>query len=86
MTSEIETNAQNTSLMERERIRNFFLAVINGIIFTFAEALVDPTLVLVGFVSHLTQNPILLGLVLPIRDGSWALPHLGVSGFYKTRR
>jgi len=85
MTSEIETSPQNTSLMQREAKRNFFLAVINGIIFTFAEALLDPTLVLVGFVSHLTQNPILLGLVLPIRDGSWALPQLWVSGFLQNR-
>lgn len=76
---------QNTGSLQQDAKRNFFLAVINGIIFTFAEALLDPTLVLVGFVSHLTQNPILLGLVLPIRDGSWALPQLWVSGFLQNK-
>ncbi len=85
MISETEADLQNTSVMQGEAKRNFFLAVINGIIFTFAEALLDPTLVLVGFVSHLTQNPVLLGLVLPIRDGSWALPQLWVSGFLQNR-
>jgi MFS family permease len=72
-------------LFEREGKRNFFLAVINGIFYIFAEALLDPTLVLVGFVSQLTQNPILLGLVLPIRDASWSLPQLWVSGFLQNK-
>ncbi|HWQ05508.1 MAG TPA: MFS transporter [Longilinea sp.] len=85
MTSESKPIRHDTGIVQREGQRNFFLVVINGIIFTFAEALLDPTLVLVGFVSHLTQNPILLGLVLPIRDGSWALPQLWVAGFLQNR-
>ncbi len=41
----------------------------------------DPTLVLVAFLSHLTQSPLLLGLVVPIRDGAWSLPQFWVSGY-----
>lgn len=80
---ENESRLQNPAadIFEREGKRNFFLAVANGILYIFAEALLDPTLVLVGFVNRLTQNPILLGLVLPIRDGAWSLPQLWVSGF-----
>ncbi len=81
MSAESPNPTSLTLVSEREGKRNFFLAVINGIIYIFAEALLDPTLVLVGFVSQLTQNPILLGLVLPIRDASWSLPQLWVSGF-----
>lgn len=81
MENESQFESPATDIFEREGKRNFFLAVANGILYIFAEALLDPTLVLVGFVSQLTQNPILLGLVLPIRDGAWSLPQLWVSGF-----
>lgn len=85
MTQEIATQDTTFEKSGIDAKRNFFLAVINGIIYIFAEALLDPTLVLVGFVSRLTQNPILLGLVLPIRDASWSLPQLWVSGFLQNR-
>lgn len=64
--------------------RNFQLGVINGVLYIVSETLLDPTLVLVAFLSNLTSNPILLGLVLPIRDGAWALPQLWVSGFLQS--
>ncbi len=61
--------------------RNFRLGVLNGILYLVGDALVDATLVLVAFLSYLTQSPILLGMVVPIRDGAWALPQLWVSTF-----
>lgn len=81
MQTETVSQDQTEIIPEQEAKRNYLLSVINGVIFTLAEALLDPTLVLVGFVSHLTQNPILLGMVLPIRDASWSLPQLWVSGY-----
>jgi MFS family permease len=41
--------------------------------------------VLVAFVSHLTQSPFLLGLIVPIRDGAWWLPQLWVSGYLQSK-
>ncbi len=64
--------------------RNFNLGVINGVLYILSETLLDPTLVLVAFLSNLTASPILLGLILPIRDGAWALPQLWVSGFLQS--
>ncbi len=61
--------------------RNFRLGVANGLLYITAETVMDPTLVMVAFLSHLTQSPLLLGLVLPIRDGAWSLPQLWVSGY-----
>ena len=61
--------------------RNFQLGVVNGLLFLLAETLMDPTLVLVAFVSHLTHSPLLLGLVVPLRDGSWFLPQLWVASY-----
>jgi len=59
--------------------RNFFYGVANGVLYISAETLLDPTLVLVTFLSGLTQSPILLGMLVPIRDGTWYLPQLWVS-------
>ncbi|MGQ0603316.1 MAG: MFS transporter [Anaerolineales bacterium] len=61
--------------------RNFWLGVTNGVAFTFAETLIEPTLVLVAFVKSLTDSPLLIGLVSPLRDVGWFLPQLWVSGF-----
>lgn len=65
--------------------RNFQLGVANGLLFTLAETLLDPTLVLVAFVGHLTQSPLWLGLVSPLRDGAWFLPQLWVSGYLQSQ-
>jgi hypothetical protein len=65
--------------------RNFLLGVLNGLFFTLAETLIDPTLVLVAFVSRLTESPVLIGLVAPLRDGAWYLPQLLVSGYAQSQ-
>ena len=64
--------------------RNFTLGVMNGLLYITAETVMDPTLVMVAFLSHLTNSPLLLGLVLPIRDGAWSLPQLWVSGYLQS--
>ncbi len=65
--------------------RNFQLGVANGLLFTLAETLMDPTLVLVAFIGHLTHSPLWLGLVTPLRDGAWFLPQLWVSGYLQSQ-
>lgn len=64
--------------------RDFWLGVFNGVCFTLAETLTEPTLVLVAFVSRLTEAPILIGLVAPLRDAGWFLPQLWLSGYVQT--
>jgi len=64
---------------------NFRMGVLNGLFITLAETFIDPTLVLVAFVGHLTASPFWLGLVVPLRDASWFLPQLWVSGYLPTR-
>lgn len=68
----------------RDTRRNYWLGVVNGFLYITAETVMDPTLVMVAFLSHLTDSPLLLGLVLPIRDGAWSLPQLWVSGFLQS--
>lgn len=72
--------------MQGEVRRNFNLGVVNGVLFILAETLMDPTLVLVAFISRLTQSSILLGLVVPLKDSAWALPQLWVSGYLQNQR
>ncbi len=62
-------------------MRNYRLGVVNGVLYILSETLLDPTLVLIAYLSHLTQSPILLGILLPLRDGAWALPQLWVATF-----
>ena len=66
--------------------KNYQLGVVNGLLNILAEALFDPTLVLVAFLSHLTQSPLLLGLIVPLRDGTWSLPQFWVSGILQSRK
>jgi hypothetical protein len=64
---------------EREVRRSFVLGVFNGAAFRFAEALIDPPLVLTWFVSQLTISNMLIGLVVPIGDAGWFLPQIFIS-------
>ncbi|MCE1253699.1 MAG: MFS transporter [Anaerolineae bacterium] len=64
--------------------RNFRLGVMNGVFFIIGEALLDPTLVLVAFVSQLSPMALFVGLVLPLRDSLWAIPQLWMSGFVQS--
>jgi hypothetical protein len=65
--------------------KNYRFGVLNGFSYLTAETLLDPTLVIVAFLSYLTDSPLLLGLVLPIRDGAWSLPQLWVSGYLQSK-
>ena len=67
------------TIPESEIRRSFALGVFNGTAFRFAEALIDPPLVLTWFVSHLTSSNLLAGLVVPLGDAGWFLPQIFVS-------
>lgn len=65
--------------------RDFWLGVLNGLFFLLGETLIDPTLVIAAFVSHLTGSALWVGLVVPLLDGSWFLPQLWVSGYLQSQ-
>lgn len=66
-------------LAQRHYRRNFALGVANGALFSLAEAMRDPTLVLSLFISRLTGSNLLVGLLIPISIGGWFLPQLLLS-------
>jgi predicted MFS family arabinose efflux permease len=70
--------------MQDEAKRNFRLGVTNGVLFGTLDVLLDPTLVIATFIGTLTSSPLLIGLVIPISQGLWALPQLWVSGYMQS--
>jgi len=65
--------------------RSFALCVLNGALFGFSRALIDPALVLTWFVSELTRSDFLIGLVVPLTNGGWFLPQMFISGYLQRR-
>jgi hypothetical protein len=61
--------------------RNFAIGVVNGALYTVAEALIDPALVLTWFLARLSASNLLIGLVVPLRDTGWFLPQLFVAHY-----
>ena len=72
-------SATDIMLPEREVRRSFVLGILNGTAFGFAEALIDPPVVLTWFVSQLTSSNLLIGLVAPLGNAGWFLPQIFVS-------
>lgn len=70
--------------MQGEARRNFRLGVTNGVLFGTLDVLLDPTLVIATFIGTLTSSPLLIGLVIPISQGLWALPQLWISGYMQS--
>lgn len=56
--------------------RNLALGIANGALYTLAETLIDPALVLTWFLSRLSASNVLIGLVVPLRDAGWFIPQL----------
>lgn len=52
------------------------MGIANGALYTLAETLIDPALVLTWFLSRLSASNVLIGLVVPLRDAGWFIPQL----------
>lgn len=61
--------------------RTFMLGVMNGILFSLAEALIGGTTVLPLFISSLTPSKVLVGLAGTMNRAGWYLPQLVVASF-----
>lgn len=74
------------SRIARIKRRNFLYGQLNGLLYSTGETLFDPTLVVVTFLGFLTDSPLLLGLLVPIRDATWSLPQLWMSGIVQNEK
>ncbi|RPJ02731.1 MAG: MFS transporter [Chloroflexi bacterium] len=63
--------------LPRATRRNFRLNIVNGAVTAGSENSVgSPDRVMTTFAAHLTDNPILLGLITPLPGAMWSLPQL----------
>jgi MFS family permease len=75
------TSKPPPAIQAREVRRNFALCALNGALFQFAQALIEPSLVLTTwFVGRLTSSNLLLALVVPLGQAGWFLPQIFASG------
>jgi hypothetical protein len=69
-------DVQRTSAEQRTYQRNITLGISNGALTQFADTLIHPTIVLAVFVSQISDNNLLVGLVPGIAAGIWYLPQM----------
>ncbi|MBL8119424.1 MAG: MFS transporter [Anaerolineae bacterium] len=68
---------------QRERVyrSNFFLFVIDGILFSVAMGMIGSTTVIPDFVRRLTSSEVLIGFSSSLFDIGWTLPQLFVARY-----
>ncbi len=69
------------TLSPREQRRNYLLGVANGALYSMGEVFIDPEMVLTWFLTQLNAANFWIGMIAPVRYGSWFLPQLFVSGY-----
>jgi len=65
--------------VERYFKRNFFLGVLNGVLFNFAWAFTSGSTILPWFVSKLSNSNVLIGLASTLENLGWFMPQLLVA-------
>ncbi len=62
--------------------RNFHMSVLNGgLMIGTSNSVASPDLVLTAFAAHLTDNPLILGLIAPLQGATWSLPQIWTVGW-----
>ncbi len=74
--SPVSTHAMDVAAPPPYLRRNFIFLVLDAALFSFAISFVDWTSVLPSLLGHVTQQPVLLGLIGSVQTGCWLLPQL----------
>lgn len=64
---------------------NFIVGLLNGIIFTFGMAFMDPTTVLPVFIKRYTSSDTVVGLASALHRAGWHLPQLFVARYLERK-
>lgn len=64
---------------------NFVVGLLNGIIFTFGMAFMDPTTVLPVFIKRYTSSDTIVGLASALHRAGWHLPQLFVASYLERK-
>lgn len=79
----IMSDRHTLSLVQREHIyrRNFFIFLVDNVIFTIGMNIIGPTTVIPDFIRRLTGSEVLIGLSSSLFDIGWMLPQLFVARY-----
>jgi MFS family permease len=64
---------------------NFVVGLLNGIIFSFGTAFMDPTTVLPVFIKRYTSSDTIVGLASALHRAGWHLPQLFVASYLERK-
>ncbi len=83
MTSEtdVNTTAEVQQEVERNYRHNFIVNALDGATFWFGYSFFSPAIILPLYVSHFTDNPILIGLISLLSTAGFLIPQLFTSNF-----
>lgn len=70
-----------TPAMDRQTKHNFLSLLVDGSFFSTGSAFLEANTLFPAFVSLLTQNPVVIGLVSSLRNAGYLLPQLLVAGY-----
>ena len=81
MPETIEANNEVQQEIARNYRRNFVVNALDGAIYWFGLSFMAPTIILPLYISHFTNNPLLIGLIPFINTAGFFLPQLFTSNF-----
>jgi len=76
-----ESSAQPHSDHEPKYRRNFFIFLIDNILFTLAMGIMGPTTLIPDFIRRLTNSEVLIGLSSSLFEVGWTLPQLFIARY-----
>jgi MFS family permease len=75
------SDAEIAAEVERNYSWNFTFNLLDGVAFWFGFNFISSSTVMPLFVSKLTSNPLLIGLIAVIAQSGWTLPQLFTAGY-----
>ena len=75
------SDAEIAAEAERNYPWNFTVNLLDGVAFWFGLNFISSSTVMPLFISKLTPNPLLIGLVAVIAQSGWLLPQLFTAGY-----
>ena len=81
MTEAIETSAEVQQEVERNLRHNFLVNSMDGAFYWFGYSFIAPTIILPLYISHFTQDPLIIGLIPFLGTAGFLLPQLFTANF-----
>ena len=81
MTETIENSTDVQQEIDRNYRRNFLVNTLDGASYWFGYSFIAPTIILPLYISHFTNNPLIIGLIPFLNTAGFLLPQLFTANF-----